>query len=125
MHLKLKTTSVVVFFCDKDINWRIGDFQTEKPREIAETEAYSLLSNGIPQIIADSKSGMLLNSNAEIAQALPGIGKMLDDHSVICAAVERGNSQGVRIAWRDRSQPFSSADLSYIQCQGECPDGCD
>ena len=123
MRKKLDAVSVGVFFRDQG-SWRLAAYQSEKPQEDAEVEFYCMLSSGVPEIVSAYPSGLILSDGQSIEQVFGPIKNLLAGRSVIAAPVSKGDSAGVRIAWRDAANPFSREDLRIIQCFGDCPDGC-
>lgn len=118
---KLRAISVVVFFKEGD-SWRIGGYQSDKPREDAEIDFYCLLNSNIPEEILDHKDGLILSEIEEISDLFESFASMFQRCSLIGAPVSCGEVFGARLAWRDSSEPFSESDLSLIRCSGKCPE---
>ncbi len=123
MRKKLEAIGVVVFFREGDA-WRLGNYQAEKPSDAAEVDFYCMLRDSVPEIITSYPSGLILSEPRSVEQVFGSVGRLFDNHSVLAAAVSKGEFSGVRLAWRDSAQPFSREDLRIIQCFGLCPEGC-
>jgi hypothetical protein len=123
MRKKLRATALAVFFRD-GAGWRIGSFQGDKPASSAEVEFYAMLQSGVPEIIYASADGLFINDDRALREHFPSLIPLLSGSSVIAAVVKRQQLEGVRIAWRDNSDPFEAKDLDTIRCDGNCPDGC-
>ena len=123
MRKKLEATGVAVFFREGS-SWRLGNYQAEKPNEAAEVDFICMLQQGIPEIIASYASGLILPDSRSAEQVFGPTGQLFETNSIIAAPVTKGNSNGVRLAWRDAAKPFSREDLRIIQCFGLCPEGC-
>lgn len=115
---------MVVFFRSED-GWRLASYQGDKPQSDAEIEFYCMLREGVPEVVEAYEEGLLLTDNRAIETTLPGVKGLLAGTSVIAARVSIGSFYGVRIAWRDSSDPFTEEELAIIQCVGNCPQGCE
>lgn len=126
MRQKLKALGLVVFFREADAAdaWRIGNFQGDKPQEAAQAEFEYMLKCGVPEIIAKRGSFILTNAQ-DIKVTFPKLKEFFKGCSLIAAHVKGGESSGVRLAWRENSEPFSEKDLEIIRCSGNCPSGCE
>ncbi|NMC62009.1 MAG: hypothetical protein GYA55_02450 [SAR324 cluster bacterium] len=120
---KLNALGVAAFYM-KDGEWMLSDFESDIPREDAEFQGTYLLKIGLPQIIANAENGLLLTGTESIQNSIPGINSLMNGTSIIGARTVFAGLGGVRFAWREDSQPFSSDELKILECFGECPPGC-
>lgn len=123
LRLKLNAICVAVFYREGE-GWRLGDFQGDKPRSAAEAEFMHMLRVGLPEAIAKRGRGFILVDERDVETAFPALTGLFLNSTVIASAVCGGEAPGVRIAWRDKSEPFTDADLEIIHCLGNCPDEC-
>ena len=124
MRRKLRATGVVVFFRRGD-EWLLGNFEGDKPQDAAETDFECMLQFGVPQALEVHQNGIVLADDRAIQSVLGKAASLLLGNCVIAAPVHRGGSVGLRLAWRDQSDPFSGEELRIVQCEGLCPSGCD
>lgn len=117
---KLSAIGVAVF-TRKDNDWVVADFQGERPHADAEIDFYCMLQQGVPETIAAYPSGVLLADESTITSVMGSASSLFVNRSVVAAPVASGSFSGIRLAWRDASNPFSQADLQTIQCFGICP----
>ena len=120
---KVSALGVVVFFEDGG-QWRIGNFESDSPREDAEVSFHSMLRSGLPTLVAGCEKGILFRGDADLRAQVPALAGLLSGCSVIGAPVRVGEKHGVRVAWREQREPFSAEDLNTLQCFSRCPDGC-
>lgn len=120
---KLRAVGVAVFFRSPE-GWRIGNYQGDKPSAAAEVEFECLLRARVPDVVAAHSRGLILCGEEELQAKFGSVSKLFRSCSVIAAHVQGGESSGVRLAWRDDSEPYEEEDLATIKCSGECPDGC-
>ena len=121
---KLRATGVAVFF-KKEFGWILDNFEGDKPGEAAEAEFQYMLKAGIPDTLLKQENGLILPDQEAIAAVLPQISGLFEGSCLIATPVRRGPSLGVRLAWRDSLDPFTTADLKTIECLGECPENCE
>ncbi len=121
---KLRALCVVVFFRKQD-SWVLDNFQGDKPAEAAEAEFQYMLKLGIPETALKLGKVAVLNGAKEIADTFPGVQSLFEGFSLITATVQRGESLGVRLAWREQEDPFTEEDSKTIECFGDCPKGCE
>ncbi len=122
MRTKLRATCVVVFV-QEGSNWELGSYQGELPQDAAEAEFYGMLVAKVPHILMAKPDGVLLRTDREITDMFQNYGIFIGK-SLVAAQFKLGKYEGVRLAWRDQTDPFSKDDLYAIQCQGKCPTGC-
>jgi hypothetical protein len=120
---KVSALGVVVFFKDGD-GWRIGNFESDIPRDAAEAHVHSFLKAGLPAFVASKAEGLLLTNEAELKTQLPALAAFFSGHSIIGCAVNIAGTGGVRVAWRENTTPFKTEDLSTLRCFSQCPKDC-
>lgn len=118
----LRATQIVVFFRENE-HWRIGSFQGDRPSPDAEVDFFSMLRGGVPETVEAQGDAFILSDDKSIENMFGSVNDLLCGNSVIAAPVRLGNLTGVRLAWRDDSDPFSEEDLALIKCLGKCPEG--
>ena len=121
---KLDALGIVVFCKLDDFSWHVADFESDTPSEDSEFQFNYMISIGLPSIIDSAEDAFVLNGNSEIQAKFPGINALLSGTSIVAGRVKFNGSVGVRIAWRDASQPFGMSDIEALQCFGQCADDC-
>lgn len=117
---KLLATCVVVF--EKlDNGWSIFAYQGDTPSDAAEAEFYGMISERVPDRIYSKDKGFTLNTDAEIKACFPSMVKLLG-HAIVATKIKAKSFEGVRMAWRDQSQPFQQSELEKVFCRGICAD---
>lgn len=120
---KLRATAVVTFFEDAG-DWRISNYQGDKPSEAAEVEMEMLLRSGVATQVASHGEPSTFLDPKKIKKFFGPAAGILHGKSVIAAPVALGNLKGVRVAWRSKEDPFSDQEVALISCSGACPPGC-
>ena len=120
---KIGALGVVVFFRE-GAEWRIGNFESDIPREAAEAQFNFMLRSGVPELVASKGKGLLLIGDRDIESQLPALAAFFAGNSVVGSAVNVAGAGGVRVAWREGANPFSADDLKTLRCFSECPEGC-
>lgn len=122
MKLKLNATCVAVFVKD-DSSWCLSAYQGDLPQDAAEVEFYGMLKDRVPHVLFEQPEGTILCSDKDITEMFPKV-EILLGRAIIASRFKLGTYEGVRLAWRDQSQPFSRKEKEAIECGGQCPDGC-
>lgn len=123
MRKKLRATGVVVFF-KTGHDWHLGNFEGDKPSAAAQTDFECMLRFGVPQSLEPFEGGIVIPDDQTLSGTLGKAASLLEGCCVIAAPVHRGHSVGVRLAWRDQTDPFTAQELDIIHCEGLCPTGC-
>jgi len=120
---KLNAIGVASFFV-KDGAWVLSDYEDALPSADAEFRVCHMLKLDIPQLVADSENGVVLNSAQDILRAVPDLNHLFDGCVIIGARTVFAGLGGVRIAWRESDSPFSEEELETLACFGDCPKDC-
>ena len=120
---KLQALCLVVFYRDAD-GWRLGGYQGDRPSAEAEVDFVYMLKEGLPELVAAHPGGLVLNDDMSIGDHIGKFRALLGGKAVIASAVNFPGLPGLRLAWRDQSEPFTTAELQALQCEGNCPEGC-
>lgn len=120
---KLKAVGVASFFL-KDGVWVLSDYEDSLPSADAEFRVCYMLKLNMPQIVADTENGMILNTARDLAKVVPRVNHLFDDCALIGVRTVFAGLGGVRIAWRQNDEPFTQEELDVLACFGDCPKDC-
>ena len=121
---KLCAQGAVTFFKDQNGSWRVGTFEGNRPSESVEVDLYCMLEADVPETILKQQCGFILSNEDAIRSLFPGAENLFKGYSIIASPIQYQELRGVRIAWREISNPFRAEELRIIECIGLCPNGC-
>jgi hypothetical protein len=116
---ELDAVGVAVFF-KEDSGWRISDYQSDKPEEDAEIEAVCMLRGGVPEAALALGASFRLTTASAVADAFPDAKGLFDGSTVVGVQIEIDGRHGLRIAWRDISEPFTDDEIESAKCPKLC-----
>ena len=120
LRMKLRATCVAVFLREES-GWRLAGYESDKPADAAEVEFYSILKANLPEQLWAATDGILINEAHSMRAHVGALKELFKGQALIAAPVHPQGASGVRLAWRDASDPFGVEELESLRCFQECP----
>ena len=121
LRMKLRATCVAVFLKNDQNVWQTAGFESDKPAEAAEVEFYSILKAGLPEQFWAETDGILINEAHSLRARVGSLKEIFKGCALIAAPVHPQGRSGVRLAWREDTDPFSMEELEILRCFQDCP----
>lgn len=120
MRIKLRATAVAVFL-KEETGWQLAGYESDKPSDAAEVEFYSILKAGLPEQLWAMTDGILINDAHSMRSRVGSLRELFKGQVLIAAPVHPPGATGVRLAWREETDPFTMEELEALRCFQDCP----